>query len=227
LEYVASVAPRRAVAWDCATGNGQAAVPLARYFGSVIATDASSEQLKHAEPHPRVSYRVAPAGASGIPSGSVNLVTVAQALHWLDLREFYAEARRVLVPGGAIAVWGYGDPILDEPRLQMRLHEFNRGKMEPYWSGNRDILLEKYQTIAFPFDEIHPPSFEITQAWTLEQLAGYLRTWSATAKFIERHGTDPVLEIETALAEAWGGNSRKRIVTWPLYLRVGYSNGLG
>lgn len=227
FEYVSSVASRRGVAWDCATGNGQAAVPLAEYFESVIATDASSEQLKHVEPHPRVSYRVAAAGSSGIASGSVDLVAVAQALHWFDLPEFYAEARRVLAPGGAIAIWGYGDPILDDPQLQMRLHEFNRGEMEPYWSGNRDILLDKYQTIPFPFDEIQTPSFEIRQSWSLEELGGYLRTWSATGKFVERHGTDPVLEIEHALAEGWGGDSRKRIVTWPIYLRVGYSNGLG
>jgi SAM-dependent methyltransferase len=227
FEYVASVAPRRTLAWDCATGNGQAAVPLAGFFESVIATDASSEQLKEAEPHPRVTYRLATASSSGIPAESVDLVTVAQALHWFDLPEFYAETRRVLAPGGAIAIWGYGDPVLDEPELQRRLHEFNRGKMEPYWSANRDILLDRYQTIPFPFDEIQPPAFELRKQWTLEELGGYLRTWSATGKFVERHGNDPVVEIEAALGEMWGGESRTRIVTWPLYLRVGYSNRLG
>src|SRR4051812_19118878 len=105
FDFVAGLAPARRRAWDCATGNGQAAVGLARLFESVVATDASAAQIAHAHRHPRVAYRVAPAESSGLEAGTIDLVTVAQAAHWLDLDAFYEEVRRVLVPGGAIALW--------------------------------------------------------------------------------------------------------------------------
>jgi len=64
FEYLGRIAPSRALAWDCATGNGQAAVGLAAVFERVIATDASEKQIANAEPHERVEYRVAPAEES-------------------------------------------------------------------------------------------------------------------------------------------------------------------
>ena len=224
FEYVASIAPGHALAWDCGTGSGQAAVPLARFFREVVATDASSEQIAHAAPHPGVSYRVAPANSSGLPSHSADLVTVAQALHWFDTDDFYAESERVLVRGGAIAVWGYGDPVLDDPALQTMVHDFNRGTMEAYWPANRGALLDAYRTLPFPFREIVPPEFELKLSWTLPELAGYFRTWSATARYVDERGVDPVVAVESALAKRWGGEAREHVVTWPLYIRAGYSD---
>ena len=91
-------------AWDCATGNGQAAVALAGHLAHVVATDASATQIAAAVPHPRVEYAVRPASASGLPDRSVSLVTVAQALHWFDFDKFWNEVRRVLKPGGTMVV---------------------------------------------------------------------------------------------------------------------------
>src|SRR4051812_48058251 len=84
FEYLSSLCPSRDLAWDCATGNGQAAHALAPCFRAVVATDASREQIGQARPHDRITYAVAPAGRTAIPYASVDLVTVAQALHWLD-----------------------------------------------------------------------------------------------------------------------------------------------
>ncbi len=134
--FLASVAPARDVVWDCGTGSGQAAVRLADHFARVFATDASSEQVKHARPHPSVEYAVAPAEACPLPNASASLVTVAQALHWFDLPRFYTEVHRVCKPGGALAVWTYDlhtvnadiDPLLE--RLQS---EFVRA----YWPPER------------------------------------------------------------------------------------------
>src|SRR5215475_11590766 len=100
FDYLASIAPGRELAWDCGTGNGQAAVGLASVFDRVIATDASKKQIANAEPHNRVEYHVAPAENSGIPSGTIDLIMVAQALHWFDLDRFYGQAGRVLKPDG-------------------------------------------------------------------------------------------------------------------------------
>lgn len=220
---VVSLVRNRRLAWDCGTGNGQAAIGLVEHFDHVIATDPSAEQLAHARPHPRIEYRQGPSDASGLESSSVDLVAVAQALHWFDIGRFYAEAQRVLVPGGVIAVWGYGDPLLDSPQLQRTMHEFNRGKLEQYWTAERQILLDRYRTIPFPFTEVMRPPFMFERRWTLADLAGYLRTWSATARYVAAHGIDPVEEVETALARHWGDPSKPRAVRWPLYRRAGYT----
>lgn len=221
FDALAPLPPHRALALDCGTGNGQAALGLAAHFTRVIATDGSGEQLRHAIPAPNVEYRHAPAEASGLPERSVDMVTAAQALHWFDIDAFFREAQRVLVPRGVIAVWGYGDPSIDDLTLQSTLHEFNRGLLEPYWAPERDLLLAGYRTIDFPFVEISIPAFTLEQHWTLRQLTGLLRTWSATARYSARHGVDPVDEVEAALARDWGNPGDPRAVRWPLHLRVG------
>jgi ubiquinone/menaquinone biosynthesis C-methylase UbiE len=225
FKYITGLAPGRTRAWDCATGNGQAAVALADYFDEVIATDASPEQISHVTPHKKVTYSIAAAEASGLSANSVDLVTVAQALHWFDFDDFYREVNRVLVSGGGIAVWGYGDPVMDDPELERFVHAFNRGTIEAYWPPNRNILLDRYQTVAFPFREVHTPEFRLEKRWTLAQLAGYFRTWSATNRYIAEKGTDPVAAVEADLAKHWGGIERERLITWPLYLRAGVKLG--
>jgi SAM-dependent methyltransferase len=225
FEYLAGIAPARRLAWDCATGSGQAAVPLSRYFDRVIATDASAEQIAHSDPNEKVRYAVAAADASGLPPSSVDLVAVAQALHWFDLDEFFAEARRVLAPGGVLAVWGYGDPVIDDPELERISHAFNRGTLEKYWTANRDLLLSGYRSVPFPFREIETPRFRMTQRWTLPELAGYFRTWSATSLFVAEHCEDPVVSVEKELAAKWGGAKTTHLIEWPLYLRAGINSG--
>jgi len=224
FDFLAGLVRRRKRAWDCATGSGQAAVALSKHFDEVVATDASAEQIAHARRDAKIRYAVAPAGTSGLESHSVDLVTVAQALHWLDLDEFYAEARRVLVLGSVIAVWGYGDPVIGDPAVNAIVHRFNRGTIEKCWAPNRDLLLDGYRTLQFPFGELTSPEFRLEKEWTLSQLAGYVRTWSATNKYIAEHGTDPVIRLEAEIAKEWGGADVTHLVTWPLYLRVGRSS---
>lgn len=221
FEFLAGLTGDHHTVLDCGTGNGQAAVGLARHFERVIATDPSPAQIQNATPHERIEYRVAPADASGLPARSVDLVAAAQSLHWFEPEAFFAEAKRVLVRDGAIAVWGYGDPVLDDVRLHEILHAFNRGLLEPYWFPERKLLLDGYRTIPFPFDEVNAPAMELEVRWTLYELAGYLRTWSATARFAAEHGTDPVNQVETSLAAHWGSPAARRVIRWPLALRAG------
>lgn len=221
FEFVAGLTPRHDAALDCGTGSGQAAIGLIDHFDRVIATDPSDEQIRNAVRHPRIELRVARAEASGLAGDSVNLVTAAQALHWFDTASFFAEAKRVLVEDGAIAVWGYGDPVLDMPGLNATLHEFNRGKLETYWPPERKLLLDGFRDVAFPFSEIASPRMELTMHWNLPELAGYLRTWSATARYVKQHGVDPVTEVEHSLAIEWGDAESPREVRWPLYIRAG------
>ena len=208
--------------WDCATGSGQAAKALSEIFERVVATDASAGQISQAVREHNVEYRVATASASGLPDRSVNMVTVAQALHWLDLDTFYAEVRRVLSPDGALVIWGYGDPVMETQPLEQIVDAYNRGTIEDYWMPERLILLERYAKVAFPFREIETPTLNLERHWTLPELVGYLRTWSATANYIKKTGTDPIPTVESALAEHWGGKENRRLVRWPLYIRAGY-----
>lgn len=219
--YLSGLVGSHSVAVDCGTGSGQAAVGLAEYFDRVIAVDPSAGQLDNAIPHPRVEYRLARAEATGVKSGTADLVVAAQALHWLDAETFFQEAKRVLAPHGAIAVWGYGDPVLPTEPLDQTLRQFNRGLLEPYWLAERKLLLGGYRAIRFPFVELSVPQLELRMNWNLAELAGYLRTWSAVANFVAARGGDPVSNVERDLAHDWGDPDEPRLIRWPLHLRAG------
>jgi SAM-dependent methyltransferase len=221
LALLAGLTPDHRVALDCGTGNGQAALGLVNHFKHVIAIDPSADQISRATPHPRIDYRTSRAESIALPDGSVDLVTAAQSLHWFDAAAFYCEARRVLNSRGVIAVWGHGDPKLDSEALDETLRGFNRGTLEHYWFPERKLLLDGYQTIPFPFDEITLLPMELEMRWTLAELIGYLRTWSATARFVAERGFDPVVEVERSLSSDWGDVKQSRLVRWPLYIRAG------
>ena len=219
--YLADIAPERECAWDCATGNGQAAVALAKLFQHVIATDASEKQIVNGEPHNRVVYRVATAEQSGLRNASVDLVTVAQALHWFDREAFFAEAKRVLKPNGVLAVWTY-NLFKVSPEIDRLIGTFYRETVGPYWDFERRLVETGYRTIEFPFAELPSPDFGMEAEWSLDDVLGYLRTWSATKSFIAARGFDPVLDLSAKLRSVWGKSSTKK-VAWPLSVRVGRS----
>lgn len=217
---LAALAPSRERAWDCATGNGQAALGLARYFKCVDATDASANQLEHAAAHERIRYTVATAEASTLNDASVDLVTVAQALHWLNRPSFYAEAKRVLKPDGILAVFGYNwfyispeiDALVDEQLLQ---------PAAPYWLPHNQLLWDGYRTVEFPFDELTPPRLAIHVRWNLEQVLAYYLTWSGPRAAIRALGNAFVLRAQELLRDAWGDPSEPRHVVTPLEVRIG------
>ena len=215
-----SVVPRRRLAWDCATGNGQAARDLGRYFDHVIATDGSPDQIANAVPSANVEYRVASAESSGLAAQSIDLVTVAQALHWFAHDGFFAEVRRVTGPNGVVAAWSYGSCHAGAD-VETILRDFEDGTVGPYWNPERKWVEEHYQTIPFPFVEIPAPAFELRAAWTLRQLGAYLQSWSAVAMFRRERGSDPVAPLLEHIAGHWGPPERARDVTWPLNIRLG------
>lgn len=220
FEYLASLPEKRERAWDCATGNGQAALGLAPFFRHVIATDGSQAQLDQATPHERISYQLSTAESTPIESSSIDLVTVAQALHWFDLERFYAEARRVLKPRGILAVWCY-NLLQIVPDIDALLYSFYAETVGPYWPPERALIEDNYRSLPFPFEEIGPPQFRMHARWNLFDLLGYFSTWSATQRFIKARGFDPVPNLGEELLKLWPDAQEERDVTWPLYLRVG------
>jgi SAM-dependent methyltransferase len=218
--WLAGLCAEHDLAWDCATGSGQAALGLAPHFSRVVATDASAEQIRHAAPHPLIDYRVAPAEASGLADHSVDLVTVAQAAHWFDLPRFYAEAARVLKPGGAIAVWGYGRMLLPG-EMDALFQRFYAETVGPYWPPERALIDDTYRSLDFPFTEIQPPAFAIEVEWTLPRLLDYLSTWSAVKRYQAAQGHDPLPALLAELRPLWGDPEAARALQWPLFLRAG------
>jgi SAM-dependent methyltransferase len=222
FEYLASVAPARQLAWDCGTGNGQAAVELVKHFDRVVATDASAEQLAAAFPHERIEYRVERAEEPSLASASVDLVTVAIAVHWFDFDAFYREVRRVLTPGGAIAVGTYHLPVVDDG-VDRALDRYYRQILAGYWPERIQFLEKRYVTLPFPFPELSPPAFKMEAEWDLGQLLGFLQSWSATRNYAREQGINPLKIIWPELSAAWGDASQPRAICWPLHMRVGRS----
>lgn len=221
FDWIAAAAPGHDLAWDCATGNGQAALGLATRFRKVIATDASARQIAAATPDARIEYRVAPADASGLASASCDLVTVAQALHWFDLGKFWPEARRVLRPGGLLAVWLYVFTEFDHPPLDHLFHHFWAEVVGPYWPPERALVNERYRSVALPFPELETPNFAIEVEWTLQEFLGYLGTWSAVHRYRTSTDSDPVDAIAPRFADLWGDDpAGKRHLRFPITLRA-------
>lgn len=217
--YLAGLAGRRNRAWDCATGGGQAAQGLAPYFREVIATDASEAQIQHAVPHPNISYRLALAEASELDPDSVDLITVAQAIHWFDFDGFYQEVMRVATSQGVLAFWGYGLPRI-EAAIDAALDRLYAGDVGPYWPKERRHIDRHYASVPLPFQEIDVPQFAMTSHWHLDHFLGYVRTWSAVARYIRDTGHDPVCRLAAEMIILWGEPHEIKPVTWPIFLRV-------
>ena len=217
FEFLAQLVSEREAAWDCGTGNGQAAIALSKYFETVFATDASPDQLAQADRKPGVVYLAVPAEGSTLEVDSIDLITVAQALHWFDFDRFFAEVRRVAKPGAAIAAWAYElakvTPAIDE------IVSAFFGELHSFWPPERRFVEERYRDIPFPFETIEAPEFSMSASWECADMLAYFRTWSAVRRCAAATGVDPVGEIEAPLAGAWGAAARE--VRWPLILKVG------
>ncbi|MCK6447813.1 MAG: class I SAM-dependent methyltransferase [Planctomycetes bacterium] len=220
FDALASLAPNRALAWDCATGSGQAARPLAARFERVIATDTSAELLAEAPRQERIDYRRADARSSGLESGSVALVTVANALHWFHGAEFESEVRRVVAPGGVIAAWCYGIAWV-EPAVDALARHVHNVLVDPYWIAPNRIVERGYRDVSFPFARVSVAEFFADAVWDLPRYLAYLGTWSAVVKYRRDRGHDPLELLRPDFERAWGEPTKLRAVRWPLHLLVG------
>ncbi len=219
FDWLATQAPSRQRALDLATGSGQAAVELAGRFERVVATDASAKQLLQAEQRSNIDYRCEPAEQISLGDGSCDLVTVAQALHWFDVPKFSAELGRVLRPGGVAAVWCY-ETFRLEPGIDEICSRFYHETVGPFWPPERRWLETGYAGLELPFPDIETPAFDLAVDWDLDQLIGYLGTWSATQRYREAKGNDPLPAVRESLLRQWGDPVETRYVSWPLKLRV-------
>jgi SAM-dependent methyltransferase len=216
---LASLVDQHRLAWDSATGNGQAALDLAGYFARVVATDISEEQIRHAAKHPRIEYRVARSEESGLAEGTVDLVTVASAVHWFNLGNFFSEVRRVVRPGGVLAAWTYHVGCVEPPFDQV-FKRLYRDTLSPYFAGGARLVDDRYETIALPGEAIDPGEFRMSALWNLDQMISFIGSWSGTQRYVAEKGRDPVTLIAEELEHLWGERKRVHTVRWPLFLRI-------
>ena len=218
FEWLASQVPEGKLAVDVGAGSGQAAIALCAHFDHVIALDPSDAQLANASPTGRVEYRRGSAEATGLDSQSADLLVVAQAFHWFMQESFFAEVRRVVRPGGCLAVWCYGLAMI-APEIDAVVHELYETYLGPYWEPERKLVEEGYRSVTFPFAEITVPLFEMKLTWTFDHLVGYLGTWSPLKRYIQDRGQDPLALIFPRLEKAWEANA-ERPVSWPIAVRA-------
>ncbi|MGO4551537.1 class I SAM-dependent methyltransferase [Lysobacter sp. 2RAF19] len=216
--WIESIVMVHGLAWEPGCGSGQATRDLAPMFDRVHATDPSAAQIAQAHGPSNVTFRVEPGEATTLGDGTADAVCVAQALHWFDQSTFFAECARVLKPGGVLLAWGYQDMIAPV-ELDAALQPF-RDAIEPYWPPERRLIDEAYRDFAFPFDWIEPPVFELRAQWNLARMLGYFASYSATKRYIDANGSDPVAAHADAIAQAWGDPDMIRVLRWPMFVHA-------
>jgi len=220
-DYLADLCSKHSLVWDCATGNGQAARGLSEYFQHIYASDISPQQLNQAPAKNNITYREESAYNCSLENDSTDLITVAQAVHWFDLPDFYAEAKRVLKPDGVIALWTYDRIYFKNEELNRILSYFYNDLVVDYWSFDRSHIENGYSTLDFPFAEINTPKFTIRHEWDAQQVINYLYTWSSVRNYMKQNDDDPIEQIKDELWKFWGDENDTRSVLWDLHLRVG------
>lgn len=219
FEYLSSMVVEHEVAWDCATGSGQVARGLAPHFKKVMATDISEQQIYHAYRAENIHYSISDAGQTSFPENYFDLITVGQAIHWLDFAAFYSEVNRTARHHALLAVLGY-DLIRVDDDIDKLTRQFYEEVLKGFWDPVRKYVDERYQTIPFPFKEIQPPQFQLRLDWTVEHFFGYLGTWSAVQHFKDHHRRDPVDEIKGDMLKMWERDQNKAVL-FPIMLRMG------
>ncbi len=219
FQFLSSVAADHELAWDCGTGNGQSAIGLAKYFQQVYATDPSESQIENAFTHEKVNYKVEPAELCTLPHHSVDIITVAQAIHWFDHERFYATTKRVMKKDAIIAAWAYGLPFISHD-IDNIIRNFHDNVVGDHWQDENRMIDNEYKTLPFPFEELQAPTFFMKKRSSLEELMGHVTTWSATKRFIAAGNADPVPILREQLGRHWMAADTKEL-SWQLILKIG------
>lgn len=220
IDYVIGYVENKQVAWDCATGNGQAALPLAEHFAKVVATDISEKQLALAEARENIQYIRSEAEHTLFAENTFNLITVAQAYHWFNFDEFEKEVRRVSKNGGVIAIWCYDYLMTGNKKIDEIIQTFYGDTLGNYWDKERKYVEAHYETVPFNFARLPAKRFSINAAWSIQDLTGYLNSWSAVQHYMEDNNVNPVDQVQKDLAPYWKQDQVLNI-SFPVFLKIG------
>jgi SAM-dependent methyltransferase len=223
FEYISSLCQQHTHVWDCATGNGQAAIGLAKHFKQVEATDISQQQIANAFSHTNIHFSVQTAESTQFQDQQFDLVNVAQALHWFDFEQFWSEVYRVLKPGGLFVAYTYAWTTVT-PQIDHVTDTYLKNIIEPYWAANNRLCWDGYRSVDFPFDQLDIPPFKMQMHWNLREYINFLHTWSATRRCIDDIGEAFFQQLQEALSTVWGPVDEVKNVSAPLTVIAGYIN---
>jgi ubiquinone/menaquinone biosynthesis C-methylase UbiE len=218
IDHILSFVSEKRTAWDCGTGNGQAARLLAPLFRKVYATDISATQLAAATAHPNIEYLECPAEHTPFACDSFDLITVAQAFHWFNWSAFHEEVKRVAKNNAVIAIWLYDRFETGVGALDRLMDHFYFDITGPYWDERRSHVNDHYLSLPFPYERLPAHAFFYETVWTKEQLTGYLSSWSAVQQYIKVAGTSPLSLIAEELDRLMPA---PLTVRFPIYLHLG------
>ncbi|MBL7815501.1 MAG: class I SAM-dependent methyltransferase [Saprospiraceae bacterium] len=220
FDFVLQNTGNKQVAWDCATGNGQAAKVLAPHFEKVYATDMSQKQLDNAVKADNIFYSVGKAEKTDFTEGVFDLITVAQAIHWFDFEQFYTEVQRVAKPNATLAIWGYGTLCFQDEQVDELVQNFYWNIVGTYWDAERRHIDALYETIPFPFESIETPKFSMNFNWNRNELEGYLNSWSSVQNFIKANDYNPIPNLMLDLQDIWDEFEQKAL-SFPIFMKIG------
>ena len=220
FSFITDLVVQHNAAWDCATGNGQAAVGVAETFDLVQATDIRQQQITHSLTRNNIHYSVCCAEKTAFVDNQFDLVTVAQALHWFDFDKFWPEVNRVLKPDGVFCtfayIWCEVSPVID-----IAVEGYIKRIDAPYWASNNKLVWDSYKGVEFPFAQIGTPKFTLQNLWGFQLFMNYIHTWSATRRCIEVKGIEFFERAKLQIVREWGDPKEKRLVTSPLTVMAG------
>lgn len=220
-EFLSTLTPSRQKVWDCGTGNGQAALHLAQFFDHIYATDLSHEQIQNATPHERITYEACAAEDVALDESTVDLVTVAQAIHWFDLDRFYPKVKHVLKPGGIFAIWAYGHMHAQDEQVNELFQHIGNDLLKDYWDAHVKKIWRGYDSLDFPFEDISHPEWMMQTQWSRPELIAYIESWSAAQKYYDTHQKSVLEDIYDTLEKIWPNSDQKHIFQTPLTSRIG------
>jgi SAM-dependent methyltransferase len=219
-DFILNQVTSKEIALDCGTGNGQAASVLAEHFMEVHATDISEKQIGNAIQKPNLYYHICLAEETPFADNKFDLIVSATAVHWFQLDNFFKEVKRIGKNNSVCACWGYKVFRTHEPALNELIDKFYFQKIHNYWDAERRHVDAEYKSIPFPFDEIKDPGFATRLQWDLDELEGYLNTWSAVQHYLRIHNLNPVNELMREIKLQVQNNSKLQI-TLPIFMRIG------
>jgi ubiquinone/menaquinone biosynthesis C-methylase UbiE len=215
--YISSLLNENNMAWDCACGSGQATKEIAKFVNRVVATDPDDIQLKKAPKLDNVRYLEESETVKTINDQSVDLITVATGIHWLNRGKFYKEAERVLKKNGVLATWGYTGVDLN-PEIDDTIKSIVKNYLMPYYPKEILIAFNQYKEIELPMNKFDSPNFEVSYDWDFETLMNYISSFTAMQRYKKTHGKSGVALFRSEILDAWGGDAlTTKKMTWELH----------